>query len=139
VGLRKNVVAADTRLEAAIEQERDQLKTKVELSTGIQAEIAAMRYLNEQSVPSMDSKLQLLEIQNRVYNPVKAIRMSCIDCEGAVPIGPAKYPGGILAGKKSATCRKLRKHAFSRPAEVKVMGVEEFADPFTLEQLCPYY
>jgi len=96
-----------------------------------------MRYLNEQSVRSIDSKLELVGIQNRVYKAVKAIGKTSIDSEGAVQISLEKYPGGSLASNKSASCRELWKHSFSRAVKGKVMGVEEFADLFTPELLSP--
>jgi len=97
-----------------------------------------MGYLNEQSVRNIDSKLELVVIQNRVCKAVKVIRKSSINSEGAVQISPGKYPGGTLASKKYASCLELWKCAFAWAVE-KVMGVEEFADLLTPELLSPYY
>ena len=101
--------------------------------------MAAMRYLNEQNVGSIDYKLELVEIQNHVYKAVKATGETLIESKGAVQIGLEKYPGGTLASKKSASCREICKRFFSRAAEGKVVGVEEFSDLFTQEVLSPYY
>jgi len=98
-----------------------------------------MGYLNEQSVRNIDSKLAVVDIQNRVYKAVKVIRKTSINSEGAVQIGLEKYPGGILASKKRTSCRELWKRAFAWAVEGKVMGVEEFADLLTPELLSPYY
>ena len=68
-----------------------------------------MGYPNEQSVRSIYSKLELVDIQNHVYKAVKVIGKTSIDGEGAVQIGPEKYPGGTLASKKSACCLEVWK------------------------------
>ena len=98
-----------------------------------------MGYPNEQSVRSIDSKLELVDIQNRVYKAVKVIGRTSTDSEGAVRIGLEKSPGGTLASKKISSCCELWKRAFAWAVEGKVMGVEEFADPFTPEPPPPYH
>jgi len=132
VGLGEYALAADTLLEVATEQEEDQWNKKVELSIGKLAKIAAMGYLDEQSVRNIDSELELVDIQNRVYEAVKVIGKTSIDTDGAVQIGLEKYAGGTLTSKKRAGCRELWKRAFARAVEGKVMGVEELADLLTL-------
>ena len=90
-----------------------------------------MGYLKEQSVHSIDSRLELVDIQSRVYKAVKVIGKTSIDSEGAVQIGLDKYSGGTLASKKSASCCELWKRPFAWAIEGKVVGVGEFTDPFT--------
>jgi len=103
------------------------------------AEIAAIGYLDGQSVRNIDSELELVDIQNRVYEAVTAIGETSIDTEDAVQIGLEKYTGGTLASKKRAGCCELWKCTFAGAVEGKVMGVEEFAYMVVPELLSPYY
>ncbi|RPA91283.1 hypothetical protein L873DRAFT_1848385 [Choiromyces venosus 120613-1] len=135
VGLGEYALAADTLLTIATEQEEDQWNKKVQLSIGKLAKIAAMAaggYPDEQSLRTIDSELELVGIQSRVYEAVKLIGKTSIDTDGAVQIGLERYAGGTLTSKKRAGCRELWKRAFARAVEGKVMGVEEVADLLTL-------
>jgi len=139
VGLDEYALAADTLLEVAKKQEQDQWDKKVEPSIGKLAKIAARGYLDEQSVCNIDSELELVDIQNRVYEAVKVIRKTSIHTEGTEQIGLDNYTSHTLASKKCAGCRELRKSLFAQAVEGKVMGVEELADLLIPELLSPYY
>jgi len=67
IGLREWVLAADTVQEVAVTREEDQANQKVELLTGKLPRIAAaIGYLNEQSVCSIDFKLELVGTGNAI-------------------------------------------------------------------------
>ena len=139
MGLGEYALVADTLLEVATEEEEDQWNKKVELSIGKLAKITARGYLGEQSVCNIGSKLELVDIQNRVYEAVKVIGKTSIHTEGAEQIGLENYTGRTLSSRKCAGCRELRKRLFAQAVEGKVMGVEELADLLTPELLSPYY
>ncbi|PUU75150.1 Non-repetitive/WGA-negative nucleoporin C-terminal-domain-containing protein [Tuber borchii] len=132
VGLGEYALAADTLLEVATEQEEDLWNKKVEISIGKLAKIAAMRYLDEQSVRSISSELELVDIQNCVYEAVKVIGRTSIGTDGAMQIVLEKYAGGTLTSRKPAGCRQVWKPAFAWAVEGKVMRVHELADLLTL-------
>jgi len=138
VGLSEYAIAADTLLEVATEEEEDQWNKKVELEIGKLTKMAAMGYLDELSMHNIDSQLELLNIQNRVYEAVKVIRKTTINTDGALQIGLEKYAGGTLASNKRAACLEIWKCAFAQAVEGKVMGVEELAD-LLIPELSPYH
>ena len=99
--------------------------------------MAAMGYLNEPVLCRIDSKLELVDIQNHVYEEVKVIEKASDDSEGAVEIGLDKYLGGVQDNKKSASCCELWKCAFAWAVEGEVVDVEEFADMIRSHQNAP--
>lgn len=131
VSLGEYALAAETLLEVATEQEDDQWNKKIELSIGKLAKIAATGHLDEKEVRAIDSELELVEIQNRIFQAVKFVAQSTIDEDAAVGEGLSMF-ASALASKKRAGCRRLWVAAFERAVKGKVMGVEEIADLLTL-------
>jgi len=99
--------------------------------------MAAMGYLDEQNMHNIDSELELVDIQNRVYEAVKVMGKTSVNTDGAVQVVLEKYAGGTQASKKRAGCRELWICAFALAVEGKVIGVEELADWLTPELLSP--
>jgi len=87
----------------------------------------------------IDSELELVDIQNCVYQAVKVIRKPSIQTQGTEHIDGENYTGHILAGMKCPTYCELRNSHFTHAIERKVMGVEELADLLVPELLSPYY
>lgn len=138
VGLGEFALAANTLNAIAVDQEEDLWSKKVELSIGKLAKLAAAadglhggELLMRDEIRLVDADLELVTIQERIYETVRYLKEQTIDTEGAVQVGLDTYARSLV-GKKRVGCRDIWKRAFGRAVEGKVIGVEEIADLLTL-------
>lgn len=139
VSLRDYDKAANTLVSVACKLEDQRQNQKIQLSIAKLARLAALQTSGELSTaPDVDNSaltivydinLELIKIQDMLYDAVKPVTQAAIDVDAAVQIGTDEYVQNI---KKLPVLKNMFQSAFKRLVSGKVLDVEELVDLLTL-------